>query len=257
MNNGFRKFSDDEREIVKQLIQSKENDLSGLQTSRILTKRLSFEGIHCNCKDGRVEIIKKEKANPSDSYRLIFDICLFLEELENSGFIIVDTIIDKDESDENLTNDNFWIYDRNKYTIGYGELMEKHGELMCTAMPDYEKEVFHSQKLSILLTKYVFHKVIIPRSPLVELEKDNFSSREEQQLQTMKRTHKVAVIAVIISVISLFLSIIMQKCCSIKIESCDLENIAESTNFSSNNVTTFSEDTISLMSKSDTFKVNE
>lgn len=257
MNNGFRKFSDDEKEIVKQLIQSKENDITGLQTTRILTERLSFEGIHCNRKDGCVEIFKKEKPNPSESYRLISDICLFLEELDNSGFIIVDTIIDKNDTDGNLTKEDFWIYNHNKYTIKNGELFEGPDNLMCSALPNYEKEVFHSQKLSILLAKYAFHKVILPRSPLVELEKDNFLSREEQQLRTMKCTLKVSVFAVIISALSLCLSVIMQKCCSIKIESQDLESIVESTDSISNKITTSSLDTLSLVSESDTININE
>ena len=257
MNNGFREFSEEEKEIVKQLIQSKENDLSGLKTERILKKRLSFEGIHCNCEEGYVEIFKKEKANSSESYRLIFDICLFLEELETSGFIIVDTIIDKDDPDGNLINDDFWIYDHGKYTIEYGELMEKHGELMCTAMPDYEKEVFHSQKLSILIGKYVFKKVIIPRFPLIQLKKEKFLSREEKQLKNIRRTLLVTIIIAFLNAFSIIASIVMQIKCSTKIESADLRNIAESTGVISNNVTPFLEDSLSLILEGDTLNIKK
>lgn len=245
MNTGFRNFSEEERDFVCEILRAKESDLSNLQVARFILKRLDFEGIYCNCNEGYVEILKQTDIDAANSYRTIVDICLFIEELEKSGYVTIDTVIGEKGTVDCSEEDSFWIYDHNKHTLLGKELLEKKGYMI--AAKNYNIEIFHSQNLTRLLTKYVYNKIIIPRSPLVELKKAKFLSREEQQLNTMKGTLKVAISALAVSVVSLFVTVIMQKCCSTRIESQDLEIIAGNTNTLTEKMFIPSIDTIQLI----------
>ena len=88
-----------------------------------------------------------------------------------------------------------------------------------------------------------------------------FLSRDEKQLETMQRTLCVSIVALFFSVVSLLVTVLLQKCGTTKIESQDLENIARSADTISDKMTSFpSSDTIQLtttaaQSKSDSNKV--
>lgn len=259
MNTGFRKFSEKEKEFVRELLSAKESDLSGLRVASLISKRIEFEGIYCNYKEGYVKIFKKEHLDARKSYMQISDLCLFIEELEESGLVTVDTVIGKDGTIDSVEKDDFWIH-KNGYKPVGEELYLDNGNMMSAKRFKYE--IFKSKNLSILLSQYVHNKVVVPRSPLIELERDGFLSRDEKQLETVKKTQKISIVSLCLSVVTLITSVFMQKCCSTKIESPDLETIAGSTNaISDKMLLSLSTDTIQLtdsleQSNCDTSKVN-
>lgn len=258
MNTGFRKFSEKEKEFVRELLSAKESDLSGLQVASLISKRIEFEGIYCNYKEGYVKIFKKEHVDAQKSYIQISDLCFFIEELEESGLVTVDTVIGKDGTIDSDEKDDFWIH-KNDYKTFCGELFLKNGNMASTT--NFKYETFKSKNLLNLLSKYVYNKVVVPRSALIELERDGFLSRDEKQLETMQRTLCVSIVALFFSVVSLLVTVLLQKCGTTKIESQDLENIARSADTISDKMTSFpSSDTIQLtttaaQSKSDSNKV--
>lgn len=259
MNTGFRKFSEKEKEFVRELLSAKESNLSGLQVASLISKRIEFEGIYCNYKEGYVKIFKKEHVDAQKSYIQISDLCFFIEELEESGLVTVDTVIGKDGTIDSDEKDDFWIH-KNDYKTFCGELFLKNGNMASAT--NFKYETFKSKNLLNLLSKYVYNKVVVPRSALIELERDGFLSRDEKQLETVKKTQKIAIVSLCLSVVTLITSVFMQKCCSTKIESPDLETIAGSTNaISDKMLLSLSTDTIQLtdsleQSNCDTSKVN-
>ena len=85
MNTGFRKFSEKEKEFVRELLSAKESDLSGLQVASLISKRMEFEGIYCNYKEGYVKIFKKEHV---DAQKAIYKSAIFAclsKNLKNQG----------------------------------------------------------------------------------------------------------------------------------------------------------------------------
>ena len=174
-----------------------------------------------------MKIFKKEHVDAPKSYIQISDLCLFIEELEESGLVTIDTVIGDDGTVDSVEKDDFWIH-KNGYKPVGDELFLDNGNMISAKRFKYE--IFKSKNLLSLLSQYVHNKVVVPRSPLIELERDGFLSRDEKQLEAMKKTLKIAIVSLCFSVVSLFTSVFMQKCCSTKIESPDLETIAGSTN---------------------------
>ena len=126
----------------------------------------------------------------------------------------VDTVIGKDGTIDSVEKDDFWIH-KNEYKPVGDELFLDNGNMISAKRFKYE--IFKSKNLLSLLSQYVHNKVVVPRSPLVELERADFLSRDEKQLETMKKTLKIAIVSLCFSVVSLCTSVFMQKCCSTKV----------------------------------------
>jgi len=206
MYSDFRRLTKEEKKLVKYLLKNNDKDLSALQVGRILLRYINFQGIHYNANDNCVEIFKNDNANAHYSYKRICDLCLFIEELQESGLIIVDSVMNNKGTIVDEQND-FWIYDHKKYVVEQDNIFCIRTDGVSLSLPiGTPVERFHSDKLSKLLRSYVHNKVIIPRTPLKQLKKHGFLSRGEKQLRIMVLTMVIMVLTFLLGVVADFIT---------------------------------------------------
>ena len=223
MHTELRKLSTKEKQYVSSFLSYAErNQLDEFQVGRLISKEVNFIGIRCDCVTKSVEIYKSDMANAHESYYIIKNLCDFLEELKDHGYIGIDTIIDEERLSDKKEGISFWIYNHKTHSVQNDELLTKVNGSLCAQNAGTPIEVFHSMELYSALENYVFNKVIYIKPALKELKENGFVSIE-------KKRHRTNVIlqwiAIGCAIVFPFLNTLYSSCKGTKIISKDLSEI--------------------------------
>ena len=241
----MRQLSEEEKQFVEELLAiSDGNNLERFQMGRIISDKINFHGIRCNTSTKAVEIYKTDDANANRSYIILMGLFNFLYELNENGYIGIDTIVDKDGTIENATGkDSFWIYNHNTYAVDNDLLFIRMGNDVVAGLKEGTPiERFHSKELFNAMKELVYNKVIYPRPALKELKENGYHSIEEKRHNQLLCSQWAAIGAAI--VIPVFVAL-YTNCKGTQIHSTELQQIEEKINHL---------DQISIVN-SDTFRV--
>ena len=222
-----------EKAIVKKLVDLRQNltktNLADFHSAKILEQiiNLDFVALVWDIKEAssvRVYYIP-DKDNKEKAQKAFFEICdylFLLEDLENAGYITLQEINSTKENKEKRI-----IYNRRKY-----QQIEKDSETFLKRSEDksgilFWKDMSYLQyniKIADYLERYVYDRLVYPKNAIIDYKKEHYRTIENRRHRTQNRWNFVSLS---LSTIAIMISIIVPTQCSTKIESKDLQRIAE------------------------------
>lgn len=183
MYQEIRKLSKTEKEFVEELLGfEKDNDVEKFQMGKILFSKINTLGIRCCTSTKTVEIYKSDEANANKSYTTLMGLFCFLKELIEHGYIGIDTIVNKNGTIEDSSEEeSFWIYNHKTHSVEQDTLL-KNVNCAKAAYPEgVPIERFRSKEMFDAMRDLVYNKVLYVRPALKELKENGFQSIEESR----------------------------------------------------------------------------
>lgn len=229
----LRMLQPKEKAIVKKLVDLRQNltktNLADFHSAKILEQiiNLDFVALVWDIKEAssvRVYYIP-DKDNKEKAQKAFFEICdylFLLEDLENAGYITLQEINSNTENKEKRI-----IYNRRKY-----QQIEKDSETFLRRSDDESEILFwkdmnylqYNIKIADYLERYIYDRLVYPKNAMIDYEKEHYRTIENRRHRTQNRLN---LFSLSLSTIAIIISIIVPTQCSTKIESEDLQRIAE------------------------------
>lgn len=224
MYHEMRKLSETEKKFVKELLGfENDNDVEKFQMGKILFSKINTLGIKCCTSTKTVEIYKSDKANANKSYTTLMGLFCFLKELIGHGYIGIDTIVNKNGTIEDSSEEeSFWIYNHKTHSVEQDTLL-KNVNGAKTAYPEgVPIERFRSKEMFDAMRDLVYNKVLYVRPALKELKENGFQSIEEKRHSKNLCMQRAAIgVAIIMPIVVAIYS----NCSGTKIYSAELRQI--------------------------------
>ena len=230
----IRALLPEEQEFVKKLVNLRKNlaegNLANFHSAKILEQiiKLDFVALVWDISDQesvKVYYIPNKNENEQKAQKTFFKICdylFLLEELENAGYITIQAA-----KSSSVIDNKRYIYNKKKY-----QQFEKDSEIFLSRY-NREDGILYWEDMNCItfnigivnyLERYLNDKLIYPRASLVDYVENKFNTIENRRHKTQNIWNFVTLT---LSIIAIMISIIIPTQCSTKIESKDLQRIAD------------------------------